>query len=60
VDDAVEPGVTSVACALEIPEQDAAISILAPTWRLREFGVEKAQNMVATVARQITLRARAG
>ena len=60
VHDAVEPGVTSVACALEIPEQDAAISILAPTWRLREFGTERAQNMVETVARQITLRARNG
>jgi DNA-binding IclR family transcriptional regulator len=60
VHDAVEPGVTSIACALEIPEQDAAISILAPTWRLREFGTEKAQNMVETVARQITLRARNG
>jgi DNA-binding IclR family transcriptional regulator len=60
VHDAVEPGVTSIACALEIPEQDAAISVLAPTWRLREFGTEKAQNMVETVARQITLRARNG
>ena len=60
VHDAVEPGVSSIACALEIPEQDAAISILAPTWRLREFGTDKAQNMVETVARQITLRARNG
>ena len=60
VHDAVEPGVTAIACALEIPEQATAISILAPTWRLREFGTEKAQNMVETVARQITLRARNG
>jgi IclR family transcriptional regulator, acetate operon repressor len=60
VHDGVEPGVTSVACALDVPEQDAAISILAPTWRLREFGMERAQRMVETVARQIGLRARSG
>lgn len=60
VDDAVEAGVTSVACALETPDQDAAISILAPTWRLKEFGVERAQRMVEAVARQIAARARAG
>ncbi len=58
VEDAVESGVTSVACALEIPDQDAAISILAPTWRLREFGVERAQRMVEAIARQIAMRAR--
>ncbi|MEZ5124841.1 MAG: helix-turn-helix domain-containing protein [Thermoleophilia bacterium] len=57
VEDAVETGVSSVACALEIPDQDAAISILAPTWRLREFGTERAKRMVETVARQIALRA---
>ena len=58
VDDGVELGVTSVACALDIPQHDAAISILAPTWRLREFGVERAQRMVEGYARQIALRAR--
>jgi DNA-binding IclR family transcriptional regulator len=59
VDDAVEAGVSSIACALDIPEQDVAISILAPTWRLHEFGTERARQMVETVARQIALRARA-
>lgn len=58
VHDAVELGVTSVACALEIPDQDAAISILAPTWRLTEFGLERAERVVEIVARQIALRAR--
>lgn len=58
VHDAVEAGVTSIACALDIPEQDAAISILAPTWRLQEFGTERARRMVETVARQVSLRAR--
>ncbi|MFA4966438.1 MAG: hypothetical protein WC709_12515 [Thermoleophilia bacterium] len=56
--DAVEQGVTSIACALDVVEQDAAISILAPSWRLREFGEERAQRMVEAIAQKIGLRAR--
>jgi DNA-binding IclR family transcriptional regulator len=58
VRDAVEPGVTSVACALDIPHQDAAVSILAPSWRLREFGEERARQIVEQIARKLALDAR--
>jgi DNA-binding IclR family transcriptional regulator len=57
VRDAVEPGVTSIACALDAPQQDAAISILAPGWRLREFGEERARQIVEAVARKLALSA---
>ena len=55
--DAVEPGVTAIACALDVPHQDAAISILAPSWRLREFGEERARQIVESVARKLALHA---
>jgi DNA-binding IclR family transcriptional regulator len=57
VRDAVEPGVTSIACALDIPQQDAAIGILAPGWRIREFGEERARQIVEAVARKLALNA---
>ena len=56
--DVVEQGVTSIARALDIPDVDAAISILAPGWRLREFGEERARGMVDAIARQIALSVR--
>lgn len=43
--------------ALADPGQEAAISILAPGWRLREFGEERARQIVEAVARQLALRA---
>jgi urocanate hydratase len=55
--DAVEPGVTSIACALHVPEQEAAIGILAPGWRLREFGEERARQIVEAIARKLALSA---
>ena len=55
--DAVEPGVTSIACALDVPHQDAAISILAPGWRIREFGEERARQIVEAIARKLALGA---
>jgi len=55
--DAVESGVTAIACALDVPRQDAAISILAPSWRLREFGEERARQIVDAVARKLALNA---
>jgi urocanate hydratase len=57
VRDAVEPGVTSIACALGISGQDAAISILAPSWRLREFGEGRARQIVEAIARALALSA---
>jgi len=53
VRDAVEPGVTSIACALDVPQHDAAISILAPGWRLREFGEERARQIVEAIAHKL-------
>lgn len=58
VHDAVEQGVTSIAQALEISDLNAAISILAPSWRLREFGEARAATMVDAIAQQIALRTR--
>lgn len=55
VHDAVELGVTSVACALNVPQHDAAISILAPGWRLRDFGEDRARQIVEAVARKLAL-----
>jgi DNA-binding IclR family transcriptional regulator len=57
VRDAVEPGVTSIACALDIPRHDAAISLLAPGWRIREFGEERARQIVEAVARKLAMSA---
>jgi IclR family transcriptional regulator, acetate operon repressor len=53
VRDAVEAGVTSVACAVDVSGQEAAISLLAPSWRLREFGEERARQIVEAVARKL-------
>jgi IclR family transcriptional regulator, acetate operon repressor len=53
VRDAVEAGVTSIACAVDVSGQDAAISLLAPSWRLREFGEERARQIVEAVARKL-------
>jgi DNA-binding IclR family transcriptional regulator len=58
VRDAVEPGVTAIACALDVPHQDAAINILAPSWRLREFGEDRARQIVEAIARQLSSLAR--
>lgn len=57
--DAVEPGVTSIACALDTPSHDAAISILAPGWRIREFGEERARQIVEAIAHKLATIARA-
>ncbi|MEI6725058.1 MAG: helix-turn-helix domain-containing protein, partial [Actinomycetes bacterium] len=39
--DAVETGVTAVTCALDLPANDAAVGITAPTWRVEEFGLPR-------------------
>lgn len=58
VADAVEPGVTSITCAVDLPEDDVAVGITAPSWRIEEFGIPRARGMVVAIAREITLRAR--
>ena len=55
--DVVEPGVTAIACAVDVAHQDAAISILAPGWRIREFGEDRARQIVEALARKVALSA---
>jgi DNA-binding IclR family transcriptional regulator len=54
--DAVEAGVTAIACAIDTTAYDAAVGITAPSWRIEEFGVMRAQRMVEAVAREISQR----
>jgi L-aminopeptidase/D-esterase-like protein len=54
--DAVETGVTAIACAIDLPGDDAAVSITAPSWRIEEFGLMRAQRMVEAVSREIAQR----
>jgi DNA-binding IclR family transcriptional regulator len=42
VADAVETGVTAIACTIDVPVQDAAVGITGPSWRIEEFGVPRA------------------
>jgi DNA-binding IclR family transcriptional regulator len=56
--DAVEAGVTAIACAIDLPVDEAAVGITAPSWRIEEFGVVRAQRMVEAVAREISQRVR--
>jgi IclR family transcriptional regulator, acetate operon repressor len=56
--DAVELGVTAIACAIDLPDHDSAVSITAPSWRIEEFGVPRAQAIVEAVAREIAQRVR--
>jgi len=56
--DAVETGVTSIVCAVDLPSDIAAVGITAPSWRVEEFGVIRAQRMVEAVAREIAQRLR--
>ena len=57
VRDAVEVGITSIACALHVPRRDAAISVLAPGWRVREFGEDRTRQIVEAIARKLALKA---
>ena len=58
VADAVEHGVTAIACAIDLPVNDAAVSVTAPSWRIEEFGMARAQGIVEAVAREIAQRLR--
>jgi IclR family transcriptional regulator, acetate operon repressor len=49
---AYEPGVTAITCSIDVPDEEAAIGITAPSWRLAEFGMARAQGMVEAVARE--------
>jgi DNA-binding IclR family transcriptional regulator len=56
--DAVELGVTAIACAIDLQGYDAAVGITAPSWRIEEFGVPRARGMVEAVAHEISQRIR--
>jgi len=62
--DAVEAGVTAIACAIDLATNnaacaidlatnDAAVSITAPSWRVEEFGIMHAQRIVEAVALEV-------
>ena len=53
--DAVEAGVTSIVCAIEMPANDAAVGVTAPSWRIEEFGIMRARQIVEAVAREVSL-----
>jgi DNA-binding IclR family transcriptional regulator len=53
--DAVETGVTAIVCAVEMPVNDAATGITAPSWRIEEFGISRARQIVEAVAREVSL-----
>ncbi len=54
--DKVEMGVTGIVQALALSEGDAAVSVSGPTWRLKEFGLSRARQMVEAVARETAMR----
>ena len=52
-DGAVEEGVTAIACGIEGTFPPAAVSLLAPSWRIERWGLESAGRLVAASARQL-------
>ena len=36
-----------------MPANDAAAGITAPSWRIEEFGIPRAQSLVEAVAREV-------
>jgi hypothetical protein len=50
--------VTSIVCAIGLSDNDAAVGITAPSWRIEEFGIARAQQMVEAVSREIAQRLR--
>jgi DNA-binding IclR family transcriptional regulator len=56
VADAVELGVTAITCGVASSDEEVAVGITAPSWRIEEFGLWRAQGMVEAVAREISER----
>jgi len=52
----VEAGVTAIVCAIDLPGDAAAVGVTAPSWRIEEFGVIRAQRMVEAVAHEVSQR----
>jgi DNA-binding IclR family transcriptional regulator len=53
--DAVEMGVTAIVRAIEMPANDAAAGITAPSWRIEEFGINRARQIVEAVAHEVSV-----
>lgn len=53
-DGAVEEGVMAIACGIEGTFPPAAVSLLAPSWRIERWGVDTAGRLVVAAARQLT------
>ena len=53
VADAVEAGVTAIACAVSGVEPFVGISIIGPTWRLEERGLDHLAALVQSAAREL-------
>jgi IclR family acetate operon transcriptional repressor len=56
VSDAVEVGVTAIACQIPDSDPPLAINILAPTPRLKQTGVDRSAQMVEAIAHEIAVR----
>jgi urocanate hydratase len=53
VADAVEMGVTAIACAVAGIEPSVGVSIIGPSWRLQERGLDKLAGRVRVAAREL-------
>ena len=53
VDGAIEEGVMAIACGIEGASPPAAVSVLAPSWRIERWGIEPAKRLVVAAARQV-------
>ena len=53
VEDAVDAGVTAIACAIPGIEPWAGVSIIGPTWRLRQGGLSVWADLVFSAAREL-------
>lgn len=53
-DGAVEEGVTAIACGIRGTFPPAAVSLLAPSWRIERWGLDPAGRLVAAAARQLS------
>lgn len=57
VADAVEAGVTAIACAVGDIEPFVGVSIIGPTWRLEERGLDHLAALVQLAAREVAAQA---
>lgn len=53
VADAVETGVTAIACAAGVIDPPVGVNIIGPTWRLEERGLDELAGLVQAAAREL-------